>query len=75
MSIVTVASVIGILMGFLLWGFAVGALQTTAEAASALMVEPGTLIFIGIAQFFIVLILNIVVSLLVAVPKKMAARR
>ncbi len=75
MSIVTVSSALGIFTGFLLWEIAVGALQTSAEAASALTIEPGTLIFIVIAQFGIVLLLNVLVSLFVAMPKKMSARR
>lgn len=75
MSIVTLASVFGILLGSGLWGAAVAFLQSSANAAAELFVEPGTLGAIVLAQFVFVLILTIIVSLYVAVPKKMSARR
>ena len=75
MSIVTFASILGILLGSSLWGMAVAFLQSSANAATSLFVEPGTLGFIVLAQFGFVLILTIFVSLYVAVPKKMSARR
>ena len=75
MSIVTLASVFGILLGSGLWGGAVAFLQSSANAAAELFVEPGTLGSIVLAQFVFVLILTIIVSLYVAVPKKMSARR
>ncbi len=75
MTIVTVASALGILLGSSLWGSAVALLQSSANAGTSLFVEPGTLGSIVIAQFIFVFILNIFVSLFVAVPKKMSARR
>ncbi len=75
MWIVTVASALGILLGSGLWGMAVAFLQSSANAATSLFVEPGTLGFIVLAQYGFVLLLTIFVSLYVAVPKKMSARR
>jgi len=40
-----------------------------------LFIEPGTLGAIVIAQFLFVLLLDVLVSLYVATPKKMSARR
>ena len=75
MTIVTLASVFGILLGTGLWGMAVSFLQSSANAATSLFVEPGTLERIVLAQFGAVFLLTIIVSLFVAVPKKMSARR
>lgn len=75
MTIVTLASVFGILLGTGLWGMAVSFLQSSANAATSLFVEPGTLERIVLVQFGAVFLLTIIVSLFVAVPKKMSARR
>ena len=75
MSIITLSSVFGSLLGTLLWRFAVSALKTSAGAVTELFIEPGTLGAIVIAQFLFVLLLDVLVSLYVATPKKMSARR
>lgn len=75
MSIVILSSVLGILIGTSLWGIAVSFLQSSANAGTSLFIEPGTLGNIAVAQFLFVLLLNVLVSLYVAVPRKMSARR
>ena len=70
MSIVTASSVLGGILGALLWRSTVNALQTSAEAATALIVEPGTMIAIVAAQLVVAFILNALVSLYVAAPKR-----
>ena len=75
MSIITLSTVFGSFLGTLLWRFAVSALKTSAGAVTKLFIEPGTLGAIVIAQFVFVLLLDVLVSLYVATPKKMSARR
>jgi magnesium-transporting ATPase (P-type) len=75
MSIITLSTVFGSFLGTLLWRFAVSALKTSAGAVTKLFIEPGTLGAIVIAQFVFMLLLDVLVSLYVATPKKMSARR
>ena len=75
MFILTLSTLLGSFAGTYLWKYAVDALKTSAGTAAELLVDPNTLITIVIAQFVLVTLLNILVSLYVAIPKKMSARR
>jgi hypothetical protein len=75
MFIITLSTVLGSFLGTILWKYAVSALKTSAGAMTELFIEPGTLTAIVIAQFIFVLLLDALVSLYVAIPKKMSARR
>lgn len=57
-----------------LWDRLVAALQTTAESAVALQIQPGTLTVVALAQLLFALILTIFVALFVAAPKPISHR-
>lgn len=75
LGIVLPASVLGGWLGMQLWDRMVVALQTTAESAVALQIEPGTLTAISGAQLLFALVLNICVAVFIAAPRGMSARR
>lgn len=75
MIIMTVASVLGGVAGWLLWDQVVAALQATAESSIALQLEPGVLVMVAAAQLLLGLVLSIFVAIFVSVPRGISARR
>lgn len=75
LAILIPASVLGVWLGTALWGRMVEALQTTAESAVALQIEPGTLIQVATAQLLLTLVLTVFVGILVAAPRGIFRRK
>ena len=75
LALVIPASVLGGLLGNLLWGGMVKALQTTAESALALQIEPGVLTRIAGAQLLLALALTVFASVFVAAPRGISNRK
>ena len=75
MGIVVPASALGGVIGSLLWDETVAALQTTAESAVALELEPQALAMVALAQMLFALVLSLGVAVFVAAPRGMSARR
>lgn len=75
MGLVVPASVLGGLIGIQLWDEMVTALQTTAECAVALQIQPGTLPLVSAAQLGAALVLNMGIAFFVAAPRGLSARR
>lgn len=75
MFVMTLASMLGCLIGSALWDRVVAALQTTAETSIALQLEPGVLAMVAVAQLILALVLNILVALFIAAPRGLSARR
>lgn len=66
------ATVIGVLLGTILWDKVVAALQASAEAATALQLPLSALVIVGIAQFVLALVLNAILALVIAAPRRMS---
>ena len=75
MCIVLPASLLGGWIGTLLWDRLVAALQTTAESAVTLQIEPGTLTQLAAAQLVFAFFLTVFVAIFVAAPRGMSTRR
>ena len=75
LAIVIPASLLGGWVGSLLWDEMVAALQTTAESAVALQIEPGMLAGVAGAQLLAALVLSIFVALFVAAPTGISRRK
>lgn len=75
LAVMIPATVLGGLLGDMLWERVVDALQTTAESTIALQLEPDILAQIAAAQLVLAVILNMLAAALVAAPRGMASRR
>lgn len=75
MAIILPATVLGGIVGTLLWDRVAVALQTAAESAVTLELQPGTLAKVAAAQLLLALILNGLVAIPVAAHKKLSDRR
>lgn len=75
MGIVIPASVLGGWIGIQLWDSLVSKLQATAESAVALQIEPGTLLQLSAAQLILAMLMTACVSVFVAAPRGISARR
>lgn len=75
LSIVIPASALGGWLGNQLWDRLVAELQTSAESAVALQIEPGTLTAVAGAQLVFALGLTVCTALFAAAPKRIWRRR
>lgn len=75
LGILLPASILGGVLGMVLWQYVVEALKESADAAVELQMKDGTLAAIAIAQFILVLLLNGLISFAITAPKGLAARR
>lgn len=75
LAIVIPASVLGGWIGTALWDRLVLSLQTTAESAVALQIEPGTLTQVAAAQLILAIVLTVFVAIFIAVPRGMSRRK
>lgn len=75
LGIVLPASILGGVLGILLWQYVADALKESADAAVALQIKGGTLATIAVAQFVFTMALNALVSLAITASKGLAARR
>lgn len=73
--IIVPAAVLGGAMGLLLWKNVVNALQSSAEAALALQIEPAVLVMVAAAQLLLAVVVSFCVALFVAAQKGLAKRR
>lgn len=74
-SIVVPASLLGGLLGVVLWDRVATALQASAESTVELLLEPAVLAQVAAVQLALVLVLNILIAVVVAAPRGMASRR
>lgn len=74
-AIIVPATIFGGLAGVLLWDRVVDALQASADAATALQLEPVVLVMIAAVQLLLGLMLTIFVALFVAAPQGMSRRK
>lgn len=74
MLILVPASILGGLVGNLIWDSVVAALQTSAQSAVALQIEPGVLTQVACVQLALALVLSGIVSVFVAAPRGMSRR-
>ena len=75
LGIVIPGSVLGGFFGNVLWDYVVMALQTSAESAVALQIQPGVLTQLALTQMLLAVIATVIVSIFVAVPRGMSSRR
>lgn len=75
LGIVIPGSVMGGILGKLLWNFVVTALQTSAESAVALQIQPGVLAMLALVQMAFAVTATVIVSCLVAASKGLLSRR
>ena len=75
LGIAVPASVLGGWVGALLWDEMVAALQTSAESAVALQLEPDTLVILTAAQLLLATALSACTALFVAAPKRLSRRK
>ena len=75
LGIVIPASILGCWIGNLLWDNLVKALQTTAESAVALQIEPGVLTAVAGIQLIFALFTTVCVAIFIAAPRGIARRR
>lgn len=75
LGIVIPGSVLGGFFGNVLWDYVVMALQTSAESAVALQIQPGVLTQLALTQMLLAVIATVIVSVFVAVPRGMSSRR
>lgn len=74
-AIILPATLLGLLVGTLLWESVVAILQRAAESAMALQIKPGSLAAIAAEQLLLALILSALVSGIIAKPRGMSGRR
>lgn len=75
LGIVIPGSVLGGFFGNVLWDYVVMALQTSAESAVALQIQPGVLTQLALTQMLLAVIATVIVSIFIAVPRGMSSRR
>ena len=75
MTILVTASVLGGLIGSLLWDRVVAALQARTESTIALQLEPNVLGMVAAAQLLLGFVLSAIVAAFSAIPKGISARR
>lgn len=75
LGIVIPGSIMGGALGNLLWNYVVAALQTTAESAVALQIQPGVLAMLALVQMVFAVTATVIVSCLVAASKGLLSRR
>lgn len=75
MTVMTLATALGAGIGVALWDSVVAALQSTTESSVALQLDPNVLLMVAGAQLALALLLNILVSLVIAMPRGISARR
>ena len=75
LGIVIPGSIMGGALGNLLWNYVITALQTTAESAVVLQIQPGVLAMLSLAQLVLAVAATMIVSCLVAASKGLLSRR
>ena len=75
LTIVIPASLLGGWLGTVLWGRIVETLQTTAESAVALQIEPGTLTQVAAAQLILATVLTVFAAMYIAAPRGISRRK
>ena len=75
LGIVIPGSIMGGALGNLLWNYVITALQTTAESAVVLQIQPGVLAMLALVQMAFAVTATVIVSCLVAASKGLLSRR
>ena len=75
LGIVIPGSIMGGALGNLLWNYVVAALQTTAEFAVALQIQPGVLAMLALVHMVFAVTATVIVSCLIAASKGLLSRR
>lgn len=75
MALVIPGSLLGGLLGHLLWSNVSGALQASAESSISMQLDPLTLAVVALMQLVVAFALSAIVALFVALPKGMSSRR
>lgn len=75
MTILIPAAGSGCLIGSLLWGYVLKALQASAESVVALQSEPGVLAVVAGAQLMLGLLISVTLAVILATPKSRLGRR
>ena len=75
MAIVVPSAVLGSVAGQQIWHYMVEFLQSWAESAIALELDPWALVIVSMAQMILALLLSLLVALVVARPRNLSSRR
>ena len=75
MAIILPAAILGGILGTLLWDRVAQALQTSAQTAVPLEIQPWAMAAVAAGQLLLALVLSILVSIPIAAHKKLSGRR
>ena len=74
MAIVIPASILGGVVGYLLWESVVTAMQAAAESTVSMRLQPGTLALVAGAQLLVAIVMNTCVAIFVSAHKGMSVK-